>query len=1604
MVAGHLWTIEINGYSRKYSKISFERKLDMNSPTKFKAKIAYPTELTGDPAIRFMNTVTFKRNGTVEWSGYVEDMSNDWDKDGRFLNLQGRDASFILWKKYLEDFSNYVEKTAGFFGQVSAVELMLFLMRTPHSDPCNLWDAVNGWTLQYPNNKEGWGLDTSKLTCSAERTSAGDPQYAKLRTRGFGWRNSGNQWASAIMNVDSIDLVTWAGTGTPPYLNQSDYVHNYVKSNVSSSGPSSGAVASFEGPPSNLPSTTPTGTITLTEGSNEVTGVGTNFLSFQTGDQIGDGYGNWFVINTIASDTLMYLSSPSLYSVSESFDGNIHASLTGINSLSVELWFKTDGSWNPFDVAHFSVWVWVDSQGNWEELFDQIEQYQGVGGTGWTPRVVDLSNLIKTYSDLENIQIRVENESGANLSSYIGYMRLFLSYVSSGTQNGPNSIMGAQDYFDIKFPDQNIMGIYFESRMDNDSYPRHYEIVSLNPISEIFGAGTGADFRTPPILGALAWTAVNPTYFVPNGVGSDIDIGFLFNSYSTETAKNYQDYGVGGLSTYDFSNGFKLSTTSEDLHLATIFCASDTEGSRNQLDANGSAHFVALDISTLGLFIGGSIVGFVVNICIDSHYPSVTDSVSSVLQLGTQYYFEVKHVDGTLYIKIWSDTTTLYNKSFAYPYALRYLYNAQTWGASESFSESIYNPATIEIDTRLGTPIANLGDWVGHDSGAFSNPWTYYAFGDTENKWIGIQAGPAEIGSEAFSFCFNALLSSSGQLYTGGTITDGILKIRARLYNGGSGHYDEVSVRPLVSIDGVNWYGLTSGTDFEVLTTDWAEYTLDLTEALHKIKDPFTLVNGVGIWEVQIKLKLTGYSGPPPDENHGGVEICWMRWHLDGTGSWDNTGLNGSIQETSFHQGETQLVPEVTNDGSKGGPFIDCVHSWNLAKLLNTTTPTINNIRIRITGDDSDHGWAISQVYVYGATEIRLRPFLGGVNYPSDGSYPIAYPSNTVAPDDAPALGAHYTGGPYINYVNIDLVDFVNRDIATPVGPINISRSRVLDAINFVVQQCYELEYATYEWWLDPDTTSGNIMHISDQKGSDKSQNGDGTITFEKANEPTADPSHGKAGGVKREKYIDDTVQRVYVVGEGEQKTQQEASVWVENADAMDELGTFYEELDHEKSLTPDQKGNPSVAELIGEVYLMKNAVKRDQTVVKVTKDPYDTMDYDTGDEVSVVDNLTKTIATEFMRILNIDKDIDSNGEVVTIYLGQTVGSARYRFEDEMQNIYGQLRKIGAVGVIKPDWTAQGIDQTQIDANSISKKSDFEKSAKNEEASADKDIRSAAWDINPDPASSDYKDYDPSGGKKYQSVPSTHGMYWNKTSDWMQLQGPTDDAGVPHSLRVAIVQDDLQDILDITMDRNPSVVFEVKCYEVQDGGTPTYWKDGDYFVAGIRGNSTDGYDDVPSYDAVIAGTATKVLKGFWFYGTKLGGIIKLYACYNLTGNAADTQMKYIRDIKVGAQNTLDALQKYRLEIVCDNTMTMPNGDITSNPNGTVTFNVYDLNTPDGSGEKNPATVIGLFNGTDPASITVVPLWALISGTKGTNQRCQLYIYRYKTEWTRCKNP
>jgi hypothetical protein len=434
MTVNRVWTIEIDGDSKKYKTINFDRVLEIDAPPTFNAKVAY------DETINFWDPVEIKRDGTIEFKGYVEGIEIDWGSQDRYLNISGRDVSVILWKKYGEGFTEMDETLGGFFGKVSAVELLQFLIRCPQSDPVST----------YPNNKAGWGIDISRITnVSAYRTSIGAPEWTILRKKGLGWRNSGTPFGEDI---------------------------NLVSSNV-------------------------------TEEWQEIGDTGIDCL---TG--INDG---------------KYITSGTADAISEWEMENLPAEATSISNPRLQLYWATDWTYWWWIQAEFDCYIWIQSLNTWQWLFHQTGR-----DLGWTYLEYDLSSVITTIADLNAAKIKFINRS-TTLKSKIDYCAIAVTYVTSGTQN-------TDDYFEIDFTElENICGIYFESRNDDESFPINYKIVTVGSDLEDF----------------IEYTEVDPNTHISK-TANHID----FDAYNDEDAYLYYDFGANHFGDFKQEITFKCVT------------------------------------------------------------------------------------------------------------------------------------------------------------------------------------------------------------------------------------------------------------------------------------------------------------------------------------------------------------------------------------------------------------------------------------------------------------------------------------------------------------------------------------------------------------------------------------------------------------------------------------------------------------------------------------------------------------------------------------------------------------------------------------------------------------------------------------------------------------------------------------------------------------------------------------------------------------------------------------------------------------------------------------------------------------------------------------
>lgn len=191
----HVYTLEINGVSVPYKKLSYSRELSL-TVTELSATVKYDSSY----AEAGFKTLAVKNNGVLEWFGYLEKSNPVWTENGLFLEIWGRDVTVILWKKWNERYSD--SRTQGFFGAVDPKKLVQFLLRCPVSESVVLdydseisctenfgvWDKETQTCFRSQTHKIGYGIDSTNWVCSSKRdASISSPHYVKTRLSGFSW-------------------------------------------------------------------------------------------------------------------------------------------------------------------------------------------------------------------------------------------------------------------------------------------------------------------------------------------------------------------------------------------------------------------------------------------------------------------------------------------------------------------------------------------------------------------------------------------------------------------------------------------------------------------------------------------------------------------------------------------------------------------------------------------------------------------------------------------------------------------------------------------------------------------------------------------------------------------------------------------------------------------------------------------------------------------------------------------------------------------------------------------------------------------------------------------------------------------------------------------------------------------------------------------------------------------------------------------------------------------------------------------------------------------------------------------------------------------------
>lgn len=263
-----------------------------------------------------------------------------------------------------------------------------------------------------------------------------------------------------------------------------------------------------------------------------------------------------------------------------------------------------------------------------------------------------------------------------------------------------------------------------------------------------------------------------------------------------------------------------------------------------------------------------------------------------------------------------------------------------------------------------------------------------------------------------------------------------------------------------------------------------------------------------------------------------------------------------------------------------------------------------------------------------------------------------------------------YTGGPYVSLGTIN-------NYAIPIGPLNIPYSRLTDALDTIMTETITASFIPWEWWFD---YTGQLM-VAETRGSDKSA----SVSF------VAAINIGRATKYTSSKQ---TAQRVRTVGRGESAEQdQNTSDWYDDITEMENVGTFYEKLDVEKSLTEKDK-----SDIWSQIILAQDAPLRQEITVIIENNPYTSNDFDVGDTVGVTD--PDVPLSGKYRVKTIDEVVVpdvAGGETTTL----TLSNVRTDISDRLSNLFKVLERLQHSSTYIDVMYAEGARQRKLDANVI---------------------------------------------------------------------------------------------------------------------------------------------------------------------------------------------------------------------------------------------------------------------------------------------------------------
>jgi len=1537
-----VWTIKVDGVQRKLKTMNFGRQLINQAPSSFSATVEYAQ---GSP-IEFFDLVQIYRNGVLEWKGFVERIEIIWDEDGRFYNIGGRDITVILWKKYSENFTDMHEDTKGFFGRVSANELIKFLLRTPKSD---LGDA-------YPNNKSGWGLDVSRINeAYANRTSYGDPEWAFLRRRGLGWRNSGNPYESTDLGVILAGTIEsgWEKYGSPQYLEDEDD-DDYIKGVLVNAK----AEFKFADAPSNATNLQKVYITTVWKPDQ------TYWWWIQAECQIAiskDGGNSWSYIGSFGGREnplnpnpwrhytfdISYLFS----SIDELKQGKVwvryenksSALATFITQAYLSINYESGGNQQVGDEFGISfaketiVGIYVESRSGDDDyprnyqiitMTDQKEKFTD----GWTE--YDPNGHIA----LEDNNETIKHEHFTNETAYF--------YKDYGT----NNINEFERKFGFRINARqwdwyNFIPFCVSTHLDDFKDMRELSgrrYIAVTIVSHLVGrSGSSTQWEMRMRYSVRDATGIHETTGTKAiGVGAAYYVRVV-RAGGTVYFKLYTNSEMGGDSLVEevsisidsnqkfqyrmHANTYDYSSSGEDNWSTQIW--DDGYGFENTL-VNWSRHGGSADIyyDSGTKYFGDYAMKLVMDGNEGYYFESDFDNISNSDRMKLYFYLKfnempvLDNINTNLPVDDWQFVHNDFTHVNTDPWLhdddgdgnYISIWNAQSLGDYDEYWHFSNLDAKYEV-LNVTNAYVRLKGRLYDGAGGHCTSMTFECYVWDGTQWVSL--GMSAIDSTSYMYLqFNC----TSVLNTLEKINNARLKIvYSGVMGGGSDKGGANITYAYLHVEGKATYGrIILAQLFNRGKAGTGRPYND--KILTRLEARRHLIDGVvSAW----RLWLVGYDEGGYWQHDTGYTISGTSWYQIGVGykssdgsGWAKLWVDGSLvtTKTGINTGiSTRGLPDtfdVMGDYWVNGsppygpsrtiwldyPWIQIGWTRTLGRIYSNEYQEI--VLANITNNtyrDIIHSWAPLEV-----NNLKIK-ITQSANYAWAISQIYIYKAESVDYRAWKEVGTPiYPDAQYIRAVSID-------DTYGPaIGPLNIPRGRLIDVVNSLVGQLHET-YVPYEWWMV--YNDYNTFHLAERRGSDKS----GIIKFELGE---------NLGGTSHTKESYESATRLQIVGRGEDKRQEDVSSdWKTKVGSS--VNTFYEEIISEKTIA-----NKEIANTLADITLEDKSEPEEQLVADITRDEYASMQYDVGDDVTLTDALINFNGSR--RIYNIEKTIDEQGEHITLFLSSPFEDV----EDTWGEIYRRLKDLEIVGTLTSDWSDEGFEAEKVDADKLAGL--FEKSAQNDEVPL---------------ADDDEPDWDTIGGGD--------GCEWQSGNEKFGIWGPN-SGGTERTLQVILAKDIIKNRSgeDVTnyvyyMSDNPKMVFEIKCYE-HEGVGPTYWREGDYVDFGFKNNST-GY-------------------GYWFRVVKVtGGIFDVYAYWREIGDSTD-QFKKIRSI---GKNT-----KYRFEIITDKERRW------------VIFNTFNIS----ANAKNAISCVktGLDIQTE-----IRPFYGRVTANHGniTEQRAIVYLYRVKIE-------